>query len=212
MLSFIVLGTIMALFGVFGHQRGTRASVFATGIILLGLLGISRLGANLAAAINIVALAVRLVIDGGAQAADGNASAYLDTLERRQLLSGATSSGLGAFLLFAGVVAAAMLVTNGRWFSGKPSGAGLLAGLANGYLVTGFLFNRVLTGAVSLPLPFGLGEGSLASSDIVGGGSLGSELSRLINLPTGEGSPSLAIAVGIVLFVVIATRFANKKG
>ncbi len=227
MKTLIVLATIMAIFGVLGYQRGTKASVFMAGVVMFGLALINRQADKIGSAINGLNFGIRFVLAGGLQAlgGSGNKSEAIDqvieSMGEVTPLVREGGAGLGLALAFALLVLIGLLVSNAKWFKGRASVPSLVVGLANGYLISAYLVRALIPdGDSSLPLPFFLtGERVTSPAPTVAtsasGAGLLDQISRLVTETLSDRTLAIIIVVIIALFVLLATRFSNrpaKKG
>jgi len=217
----IVLATIMAIFGVLGYQRGTRASVFMAAVVVFGLALINRQADKIGKLVNGLYFGIRFVLAGGLQAlgGSGNKGEAIDQVIKSmgevKLPVREGGAGLGFVLAFALLVLVGLLVSRAKWFKGRTSVPGLVIGLANGYLISAYLV-RALTpdGDSPLPLPLFLtGERATSPAPTVAtasGAGLLDQMSRLVTETLSDRTLAIIIVVIIALFVFLATRFSNK--
>jgi len=218
----IVLATIMAIFGVLGYQRGTRASVFMAAVVVFGLALINRQADKIGKLVNGLYFGIRFVLAGGLQAlgGSGNKGEAIDQVIKSmgevKLPVREGGAGLGLVLAFALLVLVGLLVSRAKWFKGRTSVPGLVIGLANGYLISAYLV-RALTpdGDSPLPLPLFLtGERATSPAPTVAtaasSAGLLDQMSRLVTETLSDRTLAILIVVIIALFVFLATRFSNK--
>ncbi|OQA39045.1 MAG: hypothetical protein BWY52_03170 [Chloroflexi bacterium ADurb.Bin325] len=228
MSSIIILATVMALFGVLGHQRGTKSMLSTAGLLLLGLLALSRAAGQVATLVNGMVFGVRFVFAGGLQAlAAEDRNAALDAAFERvgsvariiNVNDAGLPSGPGMFLVLALLVAAAFLLGTLKILHSRQSILGLFLGLGIGYVLTAFLIRVLLPDAtLQLALPaalFGAGFAVPATAALPAGPSFISQLwARALNglnAMADQGSLALLFAAIIALFVLLATRLGNRS-
>jgi hypothetical protein len=223
MQALIILATIMALFGGGGYLGGAKSTIFTTVIIWLGLLVVNRADEIVTRMINGLNFGVRFVLAGGLNAlgGSGDRGAALDEifarLENVEPLINPDGSGPGMLLIFLGLTLAGFLLGMLKLFKGRSSFLGLVLGLANGYILSGFLLRQLLPEASGwLPLPQWLfGGGAESAAPAPAGPNLGSSLAAKItaalNALAESGQIALIIAIAIAIFVLLATRLGNRS-
>lgn len=222
--ALIVLATVMALFGVLGYLRGTKSTLFTTVLIWLGLVVVGRAGGMVARTINGLNYAVHFALAGGlgALGGGGDRGAALEAVFAKlgdvKPLINSDGTGPGMLLIFLMLVLVGFLLGMLKLFKSRPSLLGLALGLANGYVLSAFLIQSMLSeSGFGLPLPTWLfgGTAQPAAAPAPTGPSLGSTLAAKIvatlNSLVDSGQIALVIAIAIVIFVLLATRLGNRS-
>ncbi len=227
--TLIFVATIMALFGVFGYQRGTKFGLLTVGLILAGLVVMSRASDKIGTIVNGLYFGLRFVFSGGVQALGGGDKAeaikgIMDKIGDAKLVSQG-QPGASLLLVLALLVILILLLSAFKVLKGAASLLGLALGLFGGYLVAAYAlatFKPEL--AAFLPLPISIpnliqaaqiqaAQASLPA--IPSDGGLSAKIGELLtDLSNNTGLP-IIIAIAIALFVLLATRLGNrgvKKG
>lgn len=215
MIWILVLGAFMAIFGVIGYQRGTRAAVVVLVAAVLGLLVIGPLGATVIRYINAFGKGFRFLASGGMAALTGSGSAdtAIAALQNTPALVQTNDSPVVLGLLYVVLVLIGLLVSRLPWFKGKDSVWGLVLGLVAGYLVGGIVVRALWPQYVAfLPLPVLAEPAAPIPAPVSGGPASGFVTQLVTGLSALAGSSLLPviIAIVIVVFILVATRSGNR--
>jgi hypothetical protein len=214
-LAIVTLAIVMAGFGIYGYQRGTKVGVLMAGMIVGALLLMSIFGQEMVTLINGIDKAIRFAFGGGLQALGGGtagAGAALAQMQSAQPLVSAESPGTAVVLVVGTAVVLAFFLGLLKAFRGSPSFAGLVLGLISGYLVTAYLLAALVPQAGLLPLPITIP--GLSAATPPGNLSVGltwnidqwmQDLANLKCLP-------IAIAVSIAALAFVAMRMGSRSG
>jgi hypothetical protein len=211
----IVLAVVMAAFGIYGYQRGTKVSLLMVGMVVGALLLMSIFGEQVAALINGLAKALQFVFSGGLQALGNggdSAGAVLSHMRSTKPLVSSESPGAGVIMILGTAIVIAFLLGLLNGLRGSPSFAGLVLGLISGYLVTAYLLAALALETAILPLPFKVpGLLTVMSTSARSGGRTWQADRWMQDLANQRCLP-VAIAVSIVVFVFVAVRMGNASG
>jgi len=214
-LAIVVLAIVMAGFGIYGYQRGTKFGVLLAGMIVGALLLMSIFGQEVVALINGIDKAIRFAFGGGLQALGGGANgagAALAQVRSVPPLVSVESPGTATILVLGVALVLAFFLGLLRTFRGSPSFAGLVLGLISGYLVAAYVLAALAPQAELLPLPITIP--GLPTATLPSGFSIGQtwnidqwmqDLANLKCLP-------VVIVVSIAAFVLVAIRTGNRSG
>jgi len=197
----LVVATIMAIFGLIGFLRTTRASVLLLGIMLGGLIFLKIFGERLVKFVNAGWGFVRSS-SGGSPSQLVNpqdpAAFYLLVFYVFVLM------GLGLGLL------------KSLKLSGRFSFSGMLVGLINGYIVAAYTVDVLFPSYAILPVPIQVpgmtpqipppGMAMPAGPDV-----WAQLMQGLSNLASNPAAPAI-IGLSILVFIILASRLSGKKG
>jgi hypothetical protein len=197
----LVVATIMAVFGLIGFLRTTRASVLLLGIMLGGLIFLKIFGERLVKFVNAGWGFVR-------SSAGGSPSQLVNPQDPAAfyllVFYGFVLMGLGLGLL------------KSLKLSGRFSFSGMLIGLINGYIVAAYTVDVLFPSYAILPVPIQV-PGMTPQIPPPGmampaGPDVWSQLMQgLSNLASNPAAP-IIIAITIFLFIILASRLSGKKG
>jgi hypothetical protein len=204
MATLFIIAGIMAIFGVYGYRRGLFWSMaVAFGVLLFGILLITRAPEQLAKYFNAIYMATVLLLKGGLGAiAQGN-------LDSAKELMGAVEkpfSGEGAkwalFIVLVGAVVVGILLS--LLIKPKPSVWGLLVGLLYGYMLSINSIRVVVGGSTEELFP----QAAAATF-----GSCNGLMGRMIcalNDPQSSAMCGTLILISVAALVIVAVISASK--
>jgi hypothetical protein len=199
----LVVATIMAVFGLIGFIRVTRASVLLLGIMLGGLIFLRVFGEKLVKFVNAGWAFVR---SGGSSG--GSPSLLVNPQDPAAffllVFYGFVLMGLGLGLL------------RSLQLQGRFSFSGMLIGLINGYIVAAYTVDVLFPSYAILPVPIQVpgmtppipppGVAMPAGPDV-----WNQLMQGLSNLASNPAAPVI-IALMIFVFIILASRLSGKKG
>jgi hypothetical protein len=198
----LVVATIMAIFGLIGFLRTTRASVLLLGIMLGGLIFLKVFGERLVKFVNAGWGFVRSA--GGTSSPSQLVNPQDPAAFYLLVFYGFVLVGLGLGLL------------KSLKLSGRFSFSGMLIGLINGYIVAAYTIDVLFPSYAILPVPIQV-PGMTPQIPPPGmamptGPDVWSQLMQgLSNLASNPAAPVI-IAIAIFLFIILASRLSGKKG
>lgn len=217
-----ILAGFMAIFGVIGYLRGTRAALFILIMAIIGVAITGALGDVIIKYINAFARGFQFLLSGGlnALAGSGSADEAIAALQGTPPLVSDVNRFLALGLIFVTVVLISVLVSGARWFMPRRSVFGLFLGLLAGYIVAAMVVRAILPEFAALvPLPFGFGPPASPVPIVItpgaAGPSLMSRILTFLNSLADRGLIPAFLGIVIALFLLIAARSVNrgaKKG
>lgn len=224
-IALIFMATIMALFGVLGYLRGTKFGLVISGLILAGLMVMSRGSEQVAKIINGLNFGLRFVLGGGLQALGGSGDKteaikkVISQLGDIRPLVSSDQPGVGLLLILALLVGLSLLLSLFKILKGAASLLGLALGLFSGYLIAAYALAALMPEVALLPLPIHLPSlaqvveaASAAAPAIPSGSGLSAKVGQLLTGLGDDPRLPIIIAVAIALFVILATRLGNRGG
>jgi hypothetical protein len=192
----ILLAVVLAIFGVYGYMRGTKANLVMTVCIVGALLILSLFGPK---------------VEQGVTFLNKIAGMLLNTQE--PLISTEPSTLVPLTLM--GAIVVGFFLGLLKVFRGRPSIGGLLLGLLNGYLFIAYMLAALMPQVAFLWLPIkipGLTTVSLEAAVSVPAGS--TPMDQLVqwvqDIATLACTPT-AIVVFVVLFLFLVIILGNKR-
>lgn len=211
----IFLAGFMAIFGVIGYLRGTKAAIIVLLAGFIGLLIIGPYGEKVVSYINAFGKGFRFLSSGGMAALSGSGSAdnAIQALQGAPAVVQPTDAPIVLGLLYVVLVFFGLLISGIPWFSGKKSVGGLLLGLLAGYLVGGVVA-RALWPQYTAFLPLPILEETVAPATVAvapgAGAGIGTQVVNGLSALANSGLVPFIIAIAIVLFIIAATRTSNR--
>jgi hypothetical protein len=213
-LFIFALATTMAIFSTLGYLKGTKWAVISLLIMFVTFVAVEKFPDQIISTLNGLFLGVMLVLQGGlSDIASGDLDAAAKKLENiDKPFQGENEKW--ALLLVIGTAVLATLVLALIIKKGKPSIAGGILGLLDGYLVA----------AASFPLLFNIKPSLLPVPPIrpfeaakAGHGAPGGATSAAGNLLANLAQPenvqilAIVIAAGLALLLFLTVRRGNKR-
>ena len=199
----LIVATIMAVFGLIGFLRTTRASVLLLGIMLGGLIFLKIFGVQLIKFINAGWAFVR---SGGSST--GSASLLINPQDPAAFY-------LLVFYVFV-LMGLGLGLLKSLKLSGRFSFSGMLVGLINGYIVAAYTVDVLFPSYAILPVPIQVpgmtpqipppGMAMPAGPDV-----WAQLMQGLSNLASNPAAPAI-IGLSILVFIILASRLSGKKG
>ncbi len=196
-----------------------------TALILVAVVVAAVAGGRVATMVNGLYFGVRFVLAGGLSALGGagNKAEAIDQVIRNmgevKKLLPADQPGMALAVIMVGLAGLGLLLGFLKVLRGRASVLGLFLGLAGGYLLTGYLFAALAPDHAFLPLPImprGLLSASKAAAVSVAPAAAGPlrEIADLLGKGASNAQLPLLIALAVMIFVVLATRFSGggKRG
>jgi hypothetical protein len=199
----LMVATIMAIFGLIGFMRVTRASVLLLGIMLGGLVFLRLFGERLVKFVNAGWAFVR---SGGS--GDGSPS----------LLVNPQDPAFFYLLVFYGFVLVGLGLGSLKSFKlqGRFSFSGLLLGLINGYIVAAYSVDVLFPSYAILPVPIQV-PGMTPPIPPPGvtmpaGPDLWTQFMQALTSLANNPAAPVIIGMTIFVFLILASRLSGKKG
>lgn len=211
----LLLATTMAVFGIYGHPRGTLIMLVNLAILGLAVFLVESRADQLLLYLNGMYIGLMLVLKSGLNdLASGNlesAAAKLESIEKPFV---GTTANLGLLLIILAAVLIGWLVGLMLKKKRKAGIVGTILGLFYGYLLSAAILPLLGFPAGFLPLPFlrpfdpKMPAPAAAAATGTGGGSLLARLSQpeTINLIT------IAITASMAVFLLASARRSAKSG
>jgi F0F1-type ATP synthase assembly protein I len=204
MLTLFIIASVMAIFGVYGYRRGLFWSMaVAFGVLLFGILLITRAPEQLAKYFNAIYMATVLLLKGGLGAiAQGN-------LDSAKELLGAVEkpfSGEGAkwalFIVLVGSVVVGILLS--LLIKPNPSVWGLIVGLLYGYVLSINAIRVVVGGSTEELFPQAAAATHGPCSGLLG------RMICALNDPQSSAMCGTLILISVAVLVIVAVISASK--
>ena len=198
----LVVATVMAIFGLIGFLRTTRASVLLLGIMLGGLIFLKVFGERLVKFVNAGWGFVRSA--GGTSSPSQLVNPQDPAAFFLLVFYGFVLVGLGLGLL------------KSLRLSGRFSFSGMLVGLINGYIVAAYSIDVLFPSYAILPVPIQVPgmtpTAPLPGANLPAGPDVWTQLMQgLTNLANNPSAP-IIIGLSILVFILLASRLSGKKG
>jgi hypothetical protein len=203
MLTLFIIASIMAIFGVYGYRRGLGSMLIALGVLLFGVLLITRAPEELAKYFNAIYISTVLLFKGGLTAIVSG-----DLESAKELMSSVEKPFCGEnakwalFIVLIGAVVVGVLL--GLLVKPKPSIWGLILGLVYGYVLSVNLVRIIIGGSTAELFP-------VAAAGP--GGPCGGLVGRMVcalNDPQSSAMCATLILIGVALLVLVAVISASK--
>jgi FtsH-binding integral membrane protein len=136
MLTLFIVASVMAIFAVYGYRRGLFWSMaVAFGVLLFGILLITRAPEQLAKYFNAIYMATMLLLKGGLGAfAKGDLDSAKELMGSVEKPFSGEGEKWALFIVLVGAVVVGILLS--LLFQAKPSVWGLMIGLLYGYMLS----------------------------------------------------------------------------
>jgi hypothetical protein len=213
-----ILAGFMAIFGVIGYLRGTKAALFILLTTLFAVAVTGILGDTIIRYINAFAKGFQFLLSGGlgALSGEGGGGDALEALRSTPPLVTEANETLVLGLLFVGIVFFGVLLTGIKWFKGSRSIWGLLLGLLAGYVVAAMVVAAIAPEYAALvPLPFGFGPATPTGPVTIVPGQPGPSLTERIlaflNGLVDRGLIAAFLGIVIAVFVLLAVASGNRS-
>lgn len=203
MLTLFIIASVMAIFGVYGYRRGFWSTVVALGVLVLGVLLITRAPDQLAKYFNAIYTATVLLFKGGLGAiASGNLDSAKELLGSVPKPFSGENAKWALFIVLVGATVFGLLLS--LLIKPKPSVWGLLLGLIYGFglSITGV---RVIVGGSTEEL---FPEAVAATQGPCSG--LAGRLVCALNNPQTSAMCGTLILIGVAALVLVAVISASK--
>lgn len=214
-----ILAGFMAIFGVIGYLRGTKAAVFILLTTLFAVAVTGILGDTIIRYINAFAKGFQFLLSGGLGALSGDGGGGGDALEALRStppLVTEANEPLVLGMLFVGIVFFGVLLSGIKWFKGPRSIWGLLLGLLAGYVVAAMVVRAIAPEYAALvPLPFGFGPPVPTGPVVIVPGQPGPSFTERIltflNSLVDRGLIAAFLGIVIAVFVLLAVASGNRS-
>jgi hypothetical protein len=213
-----ILAGFMAIFGVIGYLRGTKAAVFILLTTLFAVAVTGILGDSIIRYINALAKGFQFLLSGGLNAlsGEGGSGDALEALRSTPPLVTEENENLVLGLLFVGIVFLGVLLSGINWFKGPRSIWGLLLGLLAGYIVAAMVVRAIAPEYAALvPLPFGFGPPTPTGPVVIVPGQPGPSFAeRILGFLNGlvdRGLIAAFLGIVIAVFVLLAVASGNRS-
>lgn len=212
----LILAGTMAIFGVIGYLRGTRAAMFILIMSLLAVAVTGALGDVIIKYLNAFAKGFQFLLSGGLSvlAGSGSADQAIAALQDTPALITEENAALVLALISALIVLFAVLVSGWSWFRPKRSVAGLFLGLIAGYVVAAMLVRGFAPEYAALvPLPFGTPApaGPIVIIPGAEGPSLTQRILIFLNDLAAAGLITAFLGIVIAIFLLVGIRSGRRS-
>jgi hypothetical protein len=198
----LVVATVMAIFGLIGFLRTTRASVLLLGIMLGGLILLKVFGERLVKFVNAGWGFVRSA--GGTSSPSQLVNPQDPAAFFLLVFYGFVLVGLGLGLL------------KSLRLSGRFSFSGMLVGLINGYIVAAYSIDVLFPSYAILPVPIQVPgmtpTAPLPGANLPAGPDVWAQLMQGLTSLANNPSAPIIIGLSILVFILLASRLSGKKG
>jgi len=203
MFTVFIIASIMAIFGVYGYRRGFWPMVVALGILVLGVLLITRAPEQLAKYFNAIYMATVLLFKGGLGAiASGNLDSAKELLGSVPKPFSGENARWALFIVLVGATVFGLLLS--LLIKPKPSIWGLVLGLIYGYVLSVNAVRILVGGSTAELFP----EAGAATQGPCSG--LAGRLVCALNNPQTSAMCGALILIGVAVLVIVAVISASK--
>ena len=204
MLTLFIVACIMAIFGVYGYRRGLFWSMaVAFGVLLFGILLITRAPEQLAKYFNAIYMATVLLFKGGLGAfAQGNLDSAKELISSIEKPFSGEGEKWALFIVLVGAVVVGLLLS--LLFKPKPSVWGLTVGLLYGYLLSVNAIRVVVGGSTEELFP---------QAEVVTHGPCNGLVGRMVcalSDPQTSAMCGTLILISVAALVIVAVISASK--
>ena len=204
MFTVFIIASIMAIFGVYGYRRGFWPMVVALGILVLGVLLITRAPEQLAKYFNAMYMATVLLFKGGlGSIASGNLDSAKELLNSVPKPFSGENAKWALFIVLVGATVFGLLLS--LLIKPKPSVWGLLLGLIYGFMLSITAVRVIVGGSTEALFPEAVaaaGQGPCSG--------LAGRLVCALNNPQTSAMCGALILIGVAVLVIVAVISASK--
>jgi hypothetical protein len=213
------LAGFMAIFGILGYLRGTKAALFVLITTLFAVAVTGILGDSIIKYMNALWKGFQFILSGGlgALSGEGGGADALASLQNTPPLVTPQNQNLVLGLLFVGIVFLGVLLSGIKWFKGPHSVWGLLLGLIAGYIVAAMVVRAIAPEYAALvPLPFGFGPATPETPVVIvpgqsTGPSFAERILAFLNSLVDRGLIAVFLGAVIAIFLLLAVRSGNRN-
>jgi hypothetical protein len=207
MLTLFIIASLMAIFGVYGYRRGLWSMGVALGVLLFGVLLITRAPEQLAKYFNAIYMATVLLFKGGLGAiAQGNLDSAKELMGSVEKPFSGEDAKWALFIVLVGAVVVGILIS--LLIKPKPSVWGLILGLIYGFVLSITSFRVIVGGSTEALFPE-----AVAGTQGPCSGLAGHLVCALNNPETSAMCGTLiliAVAALVIVSVISASKFSKK--
>lgn len=208
--AILLLATIMAVFGVLGHLKGSKWAFIALLILLVAFVLVEGRAGAIVSAFNFFYKGVMLVLRGGFGAIASDDLEQVLTIYR-EIESPFTDENQNLALLLVIFSAVGIGLLLSLWIKSKASVWGLIWGLLYGYILSAATLPLIISDPnVQLPVPV-LRPGERAAVAAQGPNPF-SQLFSTLSQPENIRILGIVIGVFIVLLLLLTVRSGVKSG
>lgn len=203
MLTLFIIASVMAIFGVYGYRRGFWPMVVALGVLVFGVLLITRAPEQLAKYFNAIYMATVLLFKGGlGSIASGNLDSAKELLGSVPKPFSGENAKWALFIVLVGATVFGLLLS--LLIKPKPSVWGLILGLIYGFMLS-ITAVRVIVGGSTAELFPEAGEALQGPCN-----GLAGRLVCALNNPQTSAMCGTLILIGVAVLVIVAVISASK--
>jgi hypothetical protein len=204
MLTLFIVASVMAIFAVYGYRRGLFWSMaVAFGVLLFGILLITRAPEQLAKYFNAIYMATVLLLKGGLGAiAQGNLDSAKELMGSVEKPFSGDNAKWALFIVLVGAVVVGILIS--LLIKPKPSVWGLIIGLLYGYVLSVNAVRVIVGGSTEELFP---------EAPAVIWGPCNGLVGRMVcalNDPQSSAMCGTLILVSVAVLVIVAVISASK--
>jgi hypothetical protein len=203
MLSLFIIASLMAISGVYGYRRGLLSMGVALGVLLFGVLLITRAPEELARYFNAIYMATVLLFKGGLGAiAQGNLDSAKELMGSVEKPFTGEDAKWALFIVLVGAVVVGILIS--LLIKPKPSVWGLIVGLIYGFVLSITAFRVIVGGSTEALFPEVVAGTQGPCSGLAG------RLVCALNNPETSAMCGTLILIGVAALVIVAVISASK--
>jgi F0F1-type ATP synthase assembly protein I len=203
MLTLFIIAGIMAIFGVYGYRRGFWSMALAFGVLLFGVLLITRAPEQLARYFNAIYMATVLLLKGGLGAiAKGDLDSAKELMGSVEKPFTGEDAKWALFIVLIGAVVVGILLS--LLIKPKPSVWGLILGLLYGYVLSVNAIRIVIGGSTAELFP----EAAALTQSPCNG--LAGRMVCALQDPQTAAMCGTLILIGVAALVIVAVISASK--
>jgi hypothetical protein len=203
MLTLFIIASVMAIFGVYGYRRGFWSTVIALGVLLFGILLITRAPEQLAKYFNAIYVSTVLLFKGGLTAiVQGDLDSAKELLGTVEKPFTGESAKWALFIVLIGSVVVGILLS--LLVKPQPSIWGLFLGLLYGFGLSVNAVRIIVGGSTAELFPEAVAATQGPCNGLVG------RTVCALSSPQSSAMCSSLILIGVAALVIVAVISASK--
>jgi hypothetical protein len=203
MLTLFIVASIMAIFGVYGYRRGFWSIALAFGVLLFGVLLITRAPEQLAKYFNAIYISTVLLFKGGLTAiVQGNLDSAKELLGTVEKPFSGENAKWALFIVLVGAAVCGILLS--LLVKPKPSVWGLMIGLAYGFVLSINSIRIIVGGSTAELFPEAVAVTQGPCNGLVG------RMVCALNNPQSSAMCGTLILISVGVLVIVAVISASK--
>jgi F0F1-type ATP synthase assembly protein I len=203
MLTLFIIASIMAIFAVYGYRRGFWSMALAFGVLLFGVLLITRAPEQLAKYFNAIYMATVLLLKGGLGAiAKGDLDSAKQLMGSVEKPFSGEDAKWALFIVLVGAVVVGILLS--LLINPKSSVWGLILGLLYGYVLSVNAIRILVGGSTEELFPEAMAGTQGPCSGLAG------RLVCALNNPQTSAMCGTLILISVAILVIVAVISASK--